>query len=49
MTDTSSTASVPCVAAHHEPSWREGVKTGLPSLFGIGVGLVVGIAMVKSG
>jgi predicted branched-subunit amino acid permease len=50
MTDSSSTTSVPCVAAHHEPSWREGVKTGLPSLFGIGAwGLVVGIAMVKSG
>jgi len=50
MTDISSTASVPCVAAHHEPSWREGVKTGMPALFGIGAwGLVVGIAMVKSG
>ncbi|MRX08548.1 branched-chain amino acid ABC transporter permease [Pseudoduganella sp. FT25W] len=50
MTESSSTAPAPCVAAHHEPSWREGVKTGLPSLFGIGAwGLVVGIAMVKSG
>lgn len=50
MTELSSTATAPCVATHHEPSWREGVKTGLPSLFGIGAwGLVVGIAMVKSG
>lgn len=47
---TDSTRALPCVAEHHEPSWREGVKTGLPSLFGIGAwGLVVGIAMVKSG
>lgn len=30
--------------------WREGVKAGLPSLFGIAAwGLVVGVAMVKSG
>ena len=30
--------------------WREGFKVGVPSLFGIGAwGLVVGIAMVKSG
>jgi predicted branched-subunit amino acid permease len=50
MTDLSSTASVPDVAAHHEPSWREGLKTGTPALFGIAAwGLVVGIAMVKSG
>jgi predicted branched-subunit amino acid permease len=50
MTESSSTATVPCVATHHEASWREGVKTGMPSLFGIGAwGLVVGIAMVKSG
>lgn len=43
-------ASVPYVAEHHEPSWREGLKTGMPSLFGIGAwGLVVGVAMVKSG
>ena len=38
------------VAEHHEPSWREGLKVGTPTLFGIGAwGLVVGIAMVKSG
>ncbi len=30
--------------------WREGFKAGVPSLFGIGAwGLVVGVAMVKSG
>lgn len=40
----------PCVATHHEPSWRAGLKVGIPTLFGIGAwGLVVGIAMVKSG
>jgi predicted branched-subunit amino acid permease len=50
MTEPSSANPAPYVAEHHEPSWREGVKTGLPSLFGIGAwGLVVGIAMVKSG
>ncbi|MES2296436.1 MAG: AzlC family ABC transporter permease [Pseudomonadota bacterium] len=31
-------------------AWREGFKTGAPTLFGIGAwGLVVGIAMVKAG
>jgi predicted branched-subunit amino acid permease len=30
--------------------WREGFRTGLPTLFGIGAwGMVVGVAMVKSG
>jgi predicted branched-subunit amino acid permease len=30
--------------------WREGLQTGLPTLFGIGAwGMVVGVAMVKSG
>ena len=30
--------------------WREGLQTGFPTLFGIGAwGLVVGVAMVKSG
>ena len=35
----------------HDPlAWREGFRVGLPSLFGIGAwGLVVGVAMVKSG
>ncbi|MGI4720663.1 MAG: AzlC family ABC transporter permease [Janthinobacterium lividum] len=38
------------VEAHDPEAWREGFKTGLPTLFGIGAwGLVVGIAMVKSG
>jgi predicted branched-subunit amino acid permease len=36
--------------AHHEAAWREGLSTGMPTLFGIAAwGLVVGIAMVKSG
>ena len=36
--------------AHDPAAWREGFKTGLPTLFGIAAwGLVVGIAMVKSG
>ncbi|NRR29225.1 AzlC family ABC transporter permease [Oxalobacteraceae bacterium] len=40
----------PYVAEHDEASWREGLRTGTPTLFGIGAwGLVVGIAMVKSG
>ena len=35
----------------HDPAlWQEGLRTGLPSLFGIAAwGLVVGIAMVKTG
>ncbi len=38
-------------ADRHDPqAWREGLKTGMPTLFGIGAwGLVVGIAMVKTG
>jgi 4-azaleucine resistance transporter AzlC len=40
----------PDIAAPHAPSWREGVRTGLPTLFGIlAWGMVVGVAMVKSG
>jgi predicted branched-subunit amino acid permease len=36
--------------AHDPAAWREGFQTGLPTLFGIAAwGLVVGIAMVKSG
>lgn len=47
MTDP---AAQPDLAAHNEASWREGVKTGVPTLFGIGAwGLVVGVAMIKSG
>lgn len=42
--------SEPDVAVHHEPSWRAGLKDGTPPLFGIVAwGLVVGVAMVKSG
>ena len=39
------------VTERHDPAlWREGLKTGLPTLFGIAAwGMVVGIAMVKSG
>jgi len=39
------------IVERHDPElWREGLKTGLPTLFGIGAwGMVVGIAMVKSG
>src|SRR5471032_2068912 len=50
MTELHSPSALPYVAEHHQPSWREGVKTGTPTLFGIGAwGLVVGIAMVKTG
>jgi predicted branched-subunit amino acid permease len=35
---------------HDAAAWREGVRTGLPTLFGIAAwGLVVGIAMIKTG
>jgi predicted branched-subunit amino acid permease len=35
---------------HDAAAWREGVRTGLPVLFGIAAwGLVVGIAMIKAG
>jgi predicted branched-subunit amino acid permease len=50
MTESRSNDPTPYVDEHHEPSWREGLKVGTPTLFGIGAwGLVVGIAMVKSG
>jgi len=50
MTPSSSPPAISYVAEHHEPSWREGLKTGVPTLFGIGAwGLVVGVAMVKTG
>jgi 4-azaleucine resistance transporter AzlC len=43
-------AGEPDIAAPHARSWREGVRTGLPTLFGIlAWGVVVGVAMVKSG
>ena len=35
---------------HHPEAWRDGVRTGLPTLLGIAAwGMVVGVAMVKSG
>jgi predicted branched-subunit amino acid permease len=39
------------IAERHDPAlWREGLRTGLPTLIGIAAwGMVVGIAMVKSG
>lgn len=43
-------AAMDPVEAHDPAAWRAGFKSGLPTLFGIGAwGLVVGIAMVKSG
>jgi len=50
----STTKPVPSAGAgpddHDEAAWREGVKAGMPTLFGIAAwGLVVGIAMVKTG
>src|SRR5262245_19414024 len=46
----SSSPTVPDIAAHHEAMWREGIKTGIPTLFGIAAwGVVVGVAMIKSG
>lgn len=38
------------VITHDPAAWRDGVRTGIPTLFGIGAwGLVVGVAMIKSG
>ncbi len=38
------------LVSHDAAAWRAGVQTGLPTLFGIGAwGLVVGVAMIKSG
>ncbi|RZA33565.1 MAG: branched-chain amino acid ABC transporter permease [Lysobacteraceae bacterium] len=43
-------AATEAAEAHDPAAWRDGFKSGLPTLFGIGAwGLVVGIAMVKSG
>ncbi|MRV73435.1 branched-chain amino acid ABC transporter permease [Duganella sp. FT92W] len=40
----------PVIDSHDEAAWRDGLKDGMPTLFGIGAwGLVVGVAMVKSG
>jgi predicted branched-subunit amino acid permease len=48
---TSPAASKPTASKQHDAkAWREGFQAGLPTLFGIAAwGLVVGIAMVKSG
>lgn len=46
----SATAAVLPEDRHHPEVWRDAVRTGLPTLFGIAAwGFVVGIAMVKSG
>jgi predicted branched-subunit amino acid permease len=40
----------PDFATHDAAAWRDGFRTGLPTLFGIAAwGLVVGVAMIKSG
>ena len=45
-----SPSAQPRPADEDQAIWREGCKAGIPTLFGIGAwGLVVGIAMVKSG
>ncbi len=43
--------STVAIVERHDPDlWREGLRTGLPTLFGIAAwGMVVGVAMVKSG
>lgn len=36
--------------AHDPVAWRDGIQTGLPTLFGLGTwGMVIGVAMVKGG
>ena len=51
MSAPPATQSPPQVLEEHDPAlWREGLRTGIPTLFGIGAwGMVVGIAMVKTG
>src|SRR5471032_2025584 len=45
-----SAATLDIVAEHDEAAWRDGLRDGVPTLFGIGAwGLVVGVAMVKTG
>jgi predicted branched-subunit amino acid permease len=43
--------ATPALVERHDPAlWQEGLRTGLPTLFGIAAwGLVVGVAMVKTG
>lgn len=48
--DASAVAPQARPADEDEAMWREGVKAGIPSLFGIAAwGLVVGVAMIKTG
>ena len=43
-------ASTTLAESHNPALWQEGLRTGLPTLFGIAAwGLVVGVAMVKTG
>ena len=51
MSAPPATQTPPQVIEEHDPElWREGLKTGIPTLFGIAAwGMVVGIAMVKTG
>lgn len=44
-------AHATALTERHDPAlWQEGLRTGLPTLFGIAAwGLVVGVAMVKTG
>jgi len=50
MTPVSSAEALARPADHDPQIWREGLKMGVPTLFGIGAwGLVVGVAMVKTG
>ncbi|MFC4932439.1 AzlC family ABC transporter permease [Massilia sp. GCM10023247] len=42
--------AAPLTERHDPALWQEGLRTGLPTLFGIAAwGLVVGVAMVKTG
>ena len=50
MSAPPATQSTPLIEEHDPELWREGLKTGIPTLFGIAAwGMVVGIAMVKTG
>jgi predicted branched-subunit amino acid permease len=48
--DTPTLSQAKACDAPNEAAWQEGLRTGMPTLFGIAAwGLVVGVAMVKSG
>jgi predicted branched-subunit amino acid permease len=50
MPQSAPDASTAHADAHDAAAWREGFRTGIPTLFGIAAwGLVVGIAMIKTG